>query len=110
LFRNRVLARASRPVEQISSRLCALPALFTLLSHQACGSGFIARSSCDVRRDSTVVFSCALATESLTDPYKYISALFARRRVCLIFLQGAVVLVTISRGAHSSMFANYSDS
>ena len=36
LFRNRFLARASRPVEQISSRLCALSALFTLFSHQAC--------------------------------------------------------------------------
>ena len=31
LFRNRFLARASRPLEQISSRLCALSALFALL-------------------------------------------------------------------------------
>ena len=38
LFRNRFLARASRPVEQISSQLCALSALFTLFSHQACAS------------------------------------------------------------------------
>ena len=38
LFRNRFLARASRAVEQISSRLCALSALFTFFSHQACAS------------------------------------------------------------------------
>ena len=38
LFRNRFLARASRPVEQISFRLCALSALFTLFSHQTCAS------------------------------------------------------------------------
>ena len=33
LFRNRFLARASRPVEQISSRLCPLSTLFAFLSH-----------------------------------------------------------------------------
>jgi hypothetical protein len=36
LFRNRFLARASRPVEQISSRLYPLSALFAFLSRQAC--------------------------------------------------------------------------
>jgi hypothetical protein len=36
LLRNRFLARASRPVEQISCRLCALSALFAFFSHQAC--------------------------------------------------------------------------
>jgi hypothetical protein len=36
LLCDRFLARASRPVEQISSRLCALSTLFTFLSYQAC--------------------------------------------------------------------------
>jgi hypothetical protein len=36
LFRGRFLARASHPVEQISSRFCPLSTLFAFLSRQAC--------------------------------------------------------------------------
>ena len=58
LFCSRLLALVSRPVEQISSRLCTLSTLFAFLSHSTCASASIARSSCDVGRDSTVVLSC----------------------------------------------------
>jgi hypothetical protein len=65
LFCGRILAGASRPVEQISSRLCPLSTLFAFLSREACASAFIARSAGDVGWDSTVVFSCSKATRGV---------------------------------------------
>lgn len=57
LFRNRFLARASRPVEQISSRLCALSALFTLFSHQACASNLSPMRCRGCLGNSTILLS-----------------------------------------------------
>ena len=57
LFRNRFLARASHPLEQVSSRLCSLPTLFAFLSRQARASNFRPRSAGDTRRNSVVLFS-----------------------------------------------------
>jgi len=57
LFRNRFLARASRPVEQISSRLCALSALFTLFSHQACAPNLSPMPCRGSLRNSAILFS-----------------------------------------------------
>ena len=57
LFRNRFLARASRPLEQISSRLCALSALFALFSHQACASILSPMRCCGSLRNYAILFS-----------------------------------------------------
>ena len=57
LFRNRFLARASHPMEQISSRLCALSALFTLFSHQACASDLSPMPYRGSLGNSTILFS-----------------------------------------------------
>ena len=57
LFRNRFLARASRPVEQICSWLCALSTLFTFFSHQASASDLSAVPCRGSPRNSTILFS-----------------------------------------------------
>src|SRR5206468_890276 len=56
-LRNRFPARASRPVEQISSRLCALSALFTLFSRQACASNLSPMRCRGCLGNSTILFS-----------------------------------------------------
>jgi hypothetical protein len=65
LFRNRFLARASRPLEQISSRLCALSALFALFSHQACASNLSPRRCRGCLGNSIILFSSPKAAVAI---------------------------------------------
>src|SRR5256886_14168994 len=66
LFGSWPILGASRAMEQISSRLCPLPELFTFLPRSMCASDFFLRPSRSSRRNSTIVFSSPMAKESLT--------------------------------------------
>ena len=57
LFRGRFLARASRAVEQIYSRLCPLSALFTLFSNQTCAADLSSVPCRGSPWNSTILFS-----------------------------------------------------
>src|SRR4029078_3799277 len=92
LLRGWFLARASGAVEQISSRLCTLPALFAVLSHQAC-----ACDVCSVRcrryfRNPTILFSFTK---------RAVAILFASptNRCCSGFPLSRVLLLQISFSA-----------
>jgi len=75
------------PCNRYLPGLCSLPELFAFLSSQKCGSNFFPQPCRDSFGDSRVVPSSAMATGSLITRCKHMSAVFARRRVCLIFLQ-----------------------
>src|SRR5205807_566957 len=64
-YSRRVLVRGEA-MEQVSSRLCPLPELFTFLPRSMCASDFFLRPSRSSRRNSTIVFSSPMAKESLT--------------------------------------------
>ena len=65
LFRGRFFARASRAVEQISSRLCPLSPLFALFSHQTCARDLFPVRCRRPLRNSTILFSFTKAAVAI---------------------------------------------
>jgi len=84
LFRDRFFARVARAVEQISSWLCSLSALFAVLPRQTRVRVFLPRGRSGSCRNSDIVFSFAKRTIAMSDMVtKQIQALIDRETLGL---------------------------